>query len=217
MGIGRAFLGWARSARSGRGHELSRPPFRGCQIEGSWGKLLIVEVSEFPPLQAGCSGPPLWRALSCLGCLGSALLRLAASVRRAGTLHHRIASPEAGIHAGRHRQPMLLLPTCGKGRRMKPVTTALAAIVTLTTLHTSPVTAQATICKDAIAISESARMGAYSATELQQHMLSACRPGELLRLNAQHASMFCDFNKQIMQEGRGIVTCVMAAAPRQQR
>jgi hypothetical protein len=100
---------------------------------------------------------------------------------------------------------------------MKPTVTMALAIATLTALHTSPAVAQTAICKDAIAISEIARMGSYSADELRQHMLAACRPGELLRLNAPHASIFCDFSKQIMQEGAGIVVCVMAGAPRGQR
>lgn len=98
-----------------------------------------------------------------------------------------------------------------------PTTTTALVIAALTALHTRPASAQATVCRDAIAISENARMGGYNAAELRQHMTTACKPGELLRLNSQDASIFCDFGKQIMQEGRGIVVCVMAGSPAKQR
>jgi hypothetical protein len=34
--------------------------------------------------------------------------------------------------------------------------------------------------------------------------------GLLIRLNAPHSAIFCDFSKEVMQEGRGVVVCVMA-------
>jgi hypothetical protein len=99
---------------------------------------------------------------------------------------------------------------------LAPIITTALPFGTLMALN-SPAAAQATRCRDSFAISENSRMGGYSGAELRQHMVAACRPGDLLRLNGQHADNFCDFNKQIVQEGRGIVACVMASAPAQQR
>ena len=64
--------------------------------------LWIVTPQSFPGPRPDVHRPALRRVLAFLGfwVAISPSARIAASVRRAGTLHHRIASPEAGKSSG---------------------------------------------------------------------------------------------------------------------
>ena len=49
----------------------------------------------------------------------------------------------------------------------------------------------------------------WSPSQVQQTIRQHCRPGDMVRIYAVHAPLFCDYGKQIVQEGRGVVSCVM--------
>ena len=74
-----------------------------------------------------------------------------------------------------------------------------------------PIAASAqTLCKDGMAVSEGIRLGRYTVEQAKARMAELCKPGDLVRLNATHSAIFCDFSKQVVQEGQAVVACVMA-------
>ena len=74
-----------------------------------------------------------------------------------------------------------------------------------------PIAASAqTVCKDGMALSEATRQGKYTVAQAKARLAELCKPGDLIRLNAPHSAVFCDFSKQVTLEGQGVVACVMA-------
>jgi len=61
-----------------------------------------------------------------------------------------------------------------------------------------------------MALSEAIRQGKNTVAQAKARMAELCKPGDLIRLNAPHSAVFCDFSKQVTQQGQGVVTCVMA-------
>ena len=71
MDIARLFLGCAKAARRQARARVCSALLRGCQIGGRCGRLVIVQVNQFPPAPAGCSRPALVAGLGISGVLGS--------------------------------------------------------------------------------------------------------------------------------------------------
>jgi hypothetical protein len=67
-----------------------------------------------------------------------------------------------------------------------------------------------TLCRDSIAVSEGIRLGQYTVVQAKALIAELCHSGDPIRLNAPHSAIFCDFSRQVVQEGRGVVVCIMA-------
>lgn len=52
-------------------------------------------------------------------------------------------------------------------------------------------------------------LGFKDLAEFRQRLAPYCTPGQPIRVLAQDASRVCDFGKQIVPEGRGVMICIL--------
>jgi len=57
----------------------------------------------------------------------------------------------------------------------------------------------------------------YPTKQAMQHMHELCQSGDLLRVPAETADMFCDMSRQVIRVDNGMMACTYLGAPRQIR